>query len=169
MVMRYEDAAAPLVVRWQDAQPDKVYWEATEVWTPPSSVAVTSRTFVITVGNLATPGSPLWGWGSGQSGFSAGGVIVPVPTNIGHVSVDPRGNVSIFGKTGDTIWADSSSLTNVMLSSPQISESPLTLAPRDGVNPLRWRTRPGGTTYRPAVGATWTVTISSDDARLVAI
>ena len=79
------------------------------------------------------------------------------------------GNVIIFGKAPGNPWRDASDVTNVVMTSADIQGSPLTLIPRDNINPVRWRTRSGGTTTRPVVGSTVTFTLSGDDARLVAL
>ena len=94
MTLRYEDAASPLVVRWEDARPDKVYWEQTEVWTPPSTGpdGALTRTFRVTIADSANFPGNLRGW-SRQTLDGDFGEVSPVPTNImGVIGINDNGN-----------------------------------------------------------------------------
>ena len=169
MVMRWEDGAPSPVIRWEDMQPDKVYWEDTEIWTPPSSGpdGALTRTFVITAGALT--GSPVtYGWsrGEAQSGTMAGGSITPEPINLGVISPNAAGNFIVFATVSGVFAAiDPATITVSAVVNGGVSTA---LRAVDRV-PRRWVTGNGAFLARPADGDTITVTLTASDARVVAI
>ena len=170
MVMRWEDGAPSPVIRWEDMQPDKIYWEDTEIWTPPSSGpdGALTRTFRVTIADSANFPGNLRGW-SRQTLDGDFGEVSPVPTNIIGIFVVSAGRGVVLSSSYRNAHPGATGYRFLNTQTLRMQWGDEAAVDMEWRNNERFRTAAGYISPLPSIGSTIDVVLTASDAAIIAI